>query len=265
MIEDPELLGLLGELSEGDGDDTVGDITRALDKMSALPDPLLASLLCSKEGIAKMKDRIVVEDPKLRSILIRRLGKSIVRTWITVCSESFDLEGYIRVENRSEARRAVEDFIDAATDIMKNFAQGALGRAPAAVASQLLPDNVHCVNAYCEVLTYLCDRYCAAFEPLDSWTDALIGVSGSGSRAAHTSAHVALRSSGLSLLPLVKAACSVAFKDRYQLINRCREYPSYSYTPLRFVSSFMRALLLDVSPTASLLTVLDSSEMESGA
>eukprot|EP01034_Spumella_vulgaris_P017998 gene17998-22974_t len=121
MIEDPELLGLLGELSEGDGDDTVGDITRALDKMSALPDPLLASLLCSKEGIAKMKDRIVVEDPELRSILIRRLGKNIVRTWMTVCSESFDLEGYIRVENRSEARRAVEDFIDAATDIMKNF------------------------------------------------------------------------------------------------------------------------------------------------
>lgn len=265
MVDDPTLHAILASLNEGDGDDTLGDMRNGLDRLEELSDPKLASLICCKEGIAKMKDRIVVEDPEMRAMFILRLGKVIVRTLLIVGAESFDIEGYVRVESRTESRRMIEDFMDMATDVMKSFALGALGKAPAADSSQVFADNIECCNAYCEVLTLLLNSYNSAFEPLDSWTDALIGVAGSGSLSVHTSSRVAIRSSALSLLPVLKPAIAVAFKDRYQLITRCRQMPSYSYAPLRLVSAFMRTLLTDVSYTASILTVLDSGEADSGA
>jgi hypothetical protein len=164
----------------------------------------------------------------------------------------------------------MEDFSDMAVDLLKSFALGALGAAPAADSSQVLGDNPACTQAYCEVLAYLVDTYCSSCgggggEVLDAWAEALQGVAGSGSLAVHTAAHTALRSSALSLLPLMKPALSIVFRDRYQLINVCRQLPSYGYAPVRLVSAFMRALLTDLSPTASLLTVLDSALTDSGA
>lgn len=265
MVDDLSLLAILGSLNESDGDDTLGDMRYGLDNLEALSDPQLTSLICSKEGIAKMKDRIVVEDPVMRAMFISRLGKVIVRTLLVVGAESFDIEGYVRVESRTESRRMVEDFLDMATDVMKSFALGALGRAPAADSSQIFPDSIECCNAYCEVLTLLLTSYNSAFEPLDAWTDALTGVAGSGSLGVHTASRVAVRSSALSLLPVLKPALGIVFRDRYHLMSRCRQLPSYSYAPLRLVSAFMRTLLTDVSYTASILTVLNSAESESGA
>ena len=265
MIEDPTLLALLGALSEGDGDDPIGDIVHTLDKFDALEDPQLASVMCTKEGLAKMKERMVVDDPLLRSVYICRLGRLIVRTWLVVNADSFDIEGYVRVESRTESRRMIEDFMDMAVDLMKNFASGALGRAPAADSSQTFTDNIACSSAYCEVLCELLNCYNNAFEELDTWSDALVGVSGSGSQSIHTSSKIAIRSNALSLLPLIKPALSIAFRDRYLLINRCRQLPSYRYAALRLVSSFMRTLLSDVSGSASILTELDSAVTESGA
>jgi hypothetical protein len=215
--------------------------------------------------MAKIKERVLVEDPNLRAMFISRLGKLVVRAWLVVNSEGFDIEGYVRVASRTEARRLVEDFMDASIEIMKNFASGALGHAPASDSSQAFPDNLMCTSAYSEVLTELLDQYNCAFEPLDAWADALSGLSGSTSHAVHTASGVAARSAALSLLPLLKPAMMIVFKDRYLLINRCRALPTYSNAALRLVSAFMRTLLTDLSPTASLLTLLDSAETDSGS
>jgi hypothetical protein len=95
MIDDPYLLSLVNSLGESDSVDPVGDTVKALDAFDALADPQLASLLCSKEGIAKIKDRVVVEDTFLRSIFISRLGCLVVRSWTVIHADSFDIEGMV--------------------------------------------------------------------------------------------------------------------------------------------------------------------------
>jgi hypothetical protein len=265
MMDDPELLYLIGQLSDEESDDPIAHAYQTLDKLDNLPDDLVAALCCSKEGIAKFKERLTLEDPSLRSLFIARLGRVIVRVWVIVNSEGFDIEGHVRVSSRTEARRMVDDFQDMAIDTMKTFALGALGRAPATEASQTLADNLPCCSSYCEVLAHLLNQYTAVLEPLDHWVDALSGVSGSSSLSVHTAADVASKNASISLLPLIKPALMVAFKDRYQLIQRCRQLPTYSHGALRLVSAFMCTLLTDLSPTASLLTVLVSAEHDSGA
>lgn len=265
MIEDPVLIDLISSLAEGVGDDPIAEAETTLDRLDQLSGPALASLCCSKDGIAKIKERLLVEDSSLRVLFINRLGKIIVRVWMVVNSEGFDIEGYARVASRTEARRMVDDFADMAIDTMKSFALGALGHAPASDASQTLPDNLACTSAYAAVLAHLLDQYSAAYEPLDEWVDALTGLSGSSSLAVHTAADVANRNASISLLPLLKPAMMAAFKDRFQLIQRCQQLPSYGNGVLRLVSAFMRTLLTDLSPTASLLTVLVSPQTDSGS
>ena len=264
MIEDPTLLSLLSELNEGDSDDPIAEIGITLDKMDALENADLAALLCCKEGIAKIKEKVVIEDPSLRSLFIERLGKMVIRVWMVVNSEGFDIEGYVRVTSRTESIRMVEDFMDMAIDLLKSFSKGVLGHAPASDASQSLSDDIICSNAYSEVITDLLNHYLVIFEPLDHWTDALTGIGGSGSLSIHTASIIASKSTALSLLPLIKPTLLIVFKDRYQLITRCRSLPSYSYSILRLVSAFMRVLLSDLSVTASIDTVLVSSEQDSG-
>jgi hypothetical protein len=101
MIDDPYLLSLVNSLGESDSVDPVGDTVKALDAFDALSDPQLASLLCSKEGIAKIKDRVVVEDTFLRSIFISRLGCLVVRSWTVIHADSFDIEGMVALSQIS--------------------------------------------------------------------------------------------------------------------------------------------------------------------
>ena len=266
---------VLNGLNERVEDDDIGgslhSISSTMAYLQHLSDAQLAVLLTSKEGNAKIKERIVSENALTRPLLVSGLGKLMIRVWIVLHSDNFDIEGYVRVEARSEARRLADDFLDTTTDSMKCFAKGVIGQAPAQDSSQTLEDSFSARNAYAEVIFYLFDLYCGHYEQLNDWSDALSGLSGSGSKQVHLAAGQTTLSSALSLLPLIKAVVGVAFRDRYELISYCREVPAYycgrdkqSFLP-QLVSSFMRLLLTGMTRNAASSIELQAESLEHSA
>ena len=250
-----DLSSLLSNVSSAT---TIAELHVGLAKLHALSDSQLCAFLCSKEGIALIKSNIVNESKELRHLFIESFGLMIIRGWICL-HDNIDLEGFIRAESRSEARRLREDFIDMAVDVFKNFASGSIGKAPSSDPAKLLEDDVTGMICYCKVIAKLLDCYNASFEPLNSWVDALLGVSGSGSKLVQSRSLLTWKQQSLSLIPLMRPCLNVAFGDPYLLISRSKILPTYRNGAVPLVTGFCKTLLNELGRTGSVLTVLDLS------
>jgi hypothetical protein len=250
---------IMNAISSADSFDT---LSHALDQLFNLSDTQLCELLCTKEGIAMIKSNVIVENKALRYVFIVSLSKLIVRGWICL-HNSVDSEGFARVESRSEARRQREDFIDMSIDLFKNFAFGCIGKAPGSDPGQTLDDDLDALNSYSEAILFLLECYNGEQNSLDSWVDALMGVSGSGSSQVHISTDSTRHQIRLDLVPLLRPTMNIIFSDPYLMIARCRLLPSYQNRAVCVVNGFMRLLLSEIRDDSSSSGASDASHFVS--
>lgn len=124
-----------------------------------------------------IRDLLVIDDPFLRSVMISRLGHLLIKLLILISSDdaiAHSIEGSMdNASSSADAKRAIDGAVDTVADLLRCYALGVMGRAPAAAAALgsyssssssqdynpnkllVLADDFCCRNAYSEVLVYL--------------------------------------------------------------------------------------------------------------
>lgn len=154
-----------------------------------LPPQELALFCGSKDGSSLIKSCCLAEINDLRVAAVETLGPLLIRVWIYL--HGVNIEGALKVESTSEARRFRDDFFDVVIDIFKNFACGVCGVAGSLEAGQLLDDSLRITVAYMNVLAIVFRLYNIKFDAIGKWSASLVGkvdiCCGSGGPLGHWS------------------------------------------------------------------------------
>jgi len=92
---------------------------------------------------------------------------------------------------------------------------------------QKLQHNILSMDAYCEVLAEVFDRYNQGFDELGEWIRCLLGCAGSGEEYVGKLAINRAKASSATVAPLIKIIISVLGQDLYLLLTRWKQYPSH--------------------------------------
>jgi hypothetical protein len=108
----------------------------------------------------------------------------------------------------------------------------------------------------------LFESYVNSYDVLSSWSDALLGIAGSGfatERSGYVARSMARR---VHLLRLVQPVAAAMFEHLHLLLGRCRVVigAGYDSAVVRMTSSFLKVLLHESDDAASLLVGVAISE-----
>jgi hypothetical protein len=113
-----------------------------------------------------IKDLLVIDDSFLRSVMISRLGYLLIKLLILISSDdtvAHTIEGSMdNASSSADTKRTIDGAVDTVVDLIRCFALGVRGRAPAPSKDNpllVLVDDFCCRNAYSEVLVYLIGRW----------------------------------------------------------------------------------------------------------
>jgi len=114
-----------------------------------------------------IKNLLVIDDTYLRSVMISRLGYVLIKLLIIISKDESvanTIEGYMEsMGSSADSKRTIDAAVDAVVDIIRSYALGVMGRAPAPSKDNpllVLTDDFCCRNAYSEVLVYLIGSSC---------------------------------------------------------------------------------------------------------
>lgn len=112
-----------------------------------------------------IKDLLVIDDTFLRSVMISRLGYLLIKLLILISSDdtvAHTIEGSMdNASSSADTKRTIDGAVDTVVDLIRCYALGVRGRAPAPSKDNpllVLADDFCCRNAYSEVLVYLIGR-----------------------------------------------------------------------------------------------------------
>jgi hypothetical protein len=112
-----------------------------------------------------IKDLLVIDDTFLRSVMISRLGYLLIKLLILISSDdtvAHTIEGSMdNASSSADTKRTIDGAEDTVVDLIRCYALGVRGRAPAPSKDNpllVLADDFCCRNAYSEVLVYLIGR-----------------------------------------------------------------------------------------------------------
>jgi hypothetical protein len=229
--------------------ETAACLIAAIQILRRLPISDLVCFCGSKDGISVMKSCLLSDQVNIRAAAVENLGPLLLDAWIYVQSTNA-VDGFISVESTSEARRFRDDISDLVIDMMKNFAQGLLGKAPGLEAGQFLVDHSHVTGAYFSVMGDLFERYCAKFDSINEWIGCILGAP---LHPPPPEADPDVRSRSASLSLLMKVVLPVLLPDPYLLFTRWASL-SFQASATSCISSILYTLLHSL-PSAGPSTV----------
>lgn len=208
-------------------------------------------LFCgSKDGISVMKSCLLSPLVEICAISIENLGPLLIDAWLYVQSINA-IDGYLNVESTSEARRFRDDISDFVLDMIKNFAEGLIGKAAGMEAGQTLHDHSKIVCSYFTVIGDLFERYCQKFDKIREWNASILG-SIIPSPQPDTDTNYDSRSASLSLL--IKQILPIILPDPYFLFQRAKQL---QFHPSAFlcISNIMLTLLHNLPSQTGPITI----------
>lgn len=204
-----------------------------------MEDKDLLLFFVSRDGASVTRTCCALINNELRRISVIGLGNLLLRVWAVVDSDVL-LEGIMVSESLSDTRRLKEDFVDFATDLIKMFSSGVLGKYPKDPTHQI-EDSFTTFQAYCDVLAALFNMYNQAFDKVKAWNNSLLGITDSTSNSISEDSIVS-RAKSVAMVPLVKAAITVLCADPYLLLARWEQWHA-SGSCARLISGLVLALL----------------------
>ena len=124
-------------------------LSAAIAVLASVDDRELISFFCSKEGMSVVKSCCNFPQVELRRTSIVGLGNLLFRVWCLLIEE--DLEGLLRCESITDARRLKEDYCDFVGEMAVLFSDGVLGKF-SGTSTEALEDCFSSFEGSCETL-----------------------------------------------------------------------------------------------------------------
>jgi hypothetical protein len=223
--------------------ESISSLAAAISILYSIDDIELIRFICTEDASSNIRSLCTTTiQSDVRHVGVLGFGSLLLKSWSKIMEDNnnsinsgsgINIETILRFDSYSDSRRMKETFSDLVLDLFKEFslvlmkAGSNSNNSISTTMDQKAKHTIQSMDAYCEVLLEVFDRYNQGFDELGEWIRTLLGCAGTGEEYVSKRALARARANSATIAPLIKTIMMIIGQDLHLLMTRWRQYPCH--------------------------------------